>query len=254
MAANVLNILLTHQMPDACQALIQRVSMIAQDENLLLVYGGSQDVFHEINYEPKLFIEDQRLRTHDHQREMQSYTGIFRAGADWMKSRPFEFIHFFEYDHLPLVPDLNVRHITRLQQQGADVLGYHLARIDGTSHPHFLQHAAYARFAQFLHKISCRDDRDVILSMFVTGSFWTREAFESVAVLDEPCPVYMEVYLPTIAHHLGFRLRDYGDQDRFVSHRDDRSQKIDGAQRQGAWTLHPVKDLKALLSFAPSKQ
>ena len=243
MAANVLNILLAHQSPDACQALIQRVSVIAQDENLLLVYGGSRDVFHEINYEPKLFIEDQRLRTRDHQREMQSYTGIFRATANWMKSRPFEFIHFFEYDHLPLVPDLNVRQITRLQREAADVLGYHLARIDDTSHPHFLQHAAFPEFTDFRHKISCRDDRDVILSMLITGSFWTREAFESVVALEEPCPLYMEVYLPTIAHHLGFRLRDYGDQESFVSHRGDRSQKIDAAQRQGAWTLHPVKKI-----------
>jgi hypothetical protein len=85
--------------------------------------------------------------------------------------------------------------------------------------------------------------------MFGTGSFWKREAFEAVAAFNEPFPIYLEIFLPTVVHHLGFRLRDYGEQNRFVSATGDRSREIKQAQSAGAWTLHPVKNLpQGLLS------
>ena len=243
MAANVLNILLAHQKPAICQALVRRASTIAQHGNLLLAYGGTAEDFAQLGHEPKIFIKDPRLRTRDHQRELQSYTEIFRAASDWMKAQSFEFIHFFEYDHVPLVADLNDRQLARLQDEAADVLGFRLMRIDDTSHPHFLQHTAFPEFPNFVRQISCRKERNVVLSMLLTGSFWTRDAFESVGRLPEPCPVYMEVYLPTLAHHLGFRLRDYGEQDGFVSHNADSNGSVEDARRRGAWTIHPVKDI-----------
>jgi hypothetical protein len=243
MSANVLNLFLIHQEPDVCRRLINRASIIAGRSNLLIAYGGSLNEFEKFDYEPKLFIEDPRLHTRDHQREIQSYTEIFRSAAKWMRDRSFEFVHFFEYDHLPLVADLNAKQIECLRRENTDVLGYHLIRVDDTSHPHFLQHAAFPKFAPFLHSISRRANPNVVLSMLVTGSFWTREAFISVAELQEPCPVYMELYLPTVAHHLGFRVRDFGDQNRFVSPHGNRSNQIDEARRHDAWTLHPVKDI-----------
>lgn len=242
-SANVLNVLLSHHEARLCERVVQRAVLVAADGNLLLAHGGKKQDFAPIAFTPKIFVADERLRTRDHQREFQSYTGIFQTVSDWMKSQAFEFVHFFEYDHLPLVADLNARQLCRLREEKADVLGFHLARIDGTNHPHFLRQAAFPEFGRLLTSVSRREDHDVILSMFVTGSFWTREAFEEVARIREPCPVYFEVYLPTVAHHLGFRLRDYGEQDRFVSPSGDWSRKIDKAKREGAWTLHPVKKL-----------
>ena len=77
--------------------------------------------------------------------------------------------------------------------------------------------------------------------MFGSGSFWTREAFLAVAAFDEPFPIYMELYLPTLAHHLGFRVRDFTDQNRFVRALENEIGSIDEARKEGAWTLHPVK-------------
>lgn len=243
MGANVLNLLLAHQDAASCHAVIQRAKGIALDGTLLLAYGGKAEDFEKIDHKPKIFIQDERLRTQDHQRETQSYAGIFRATADWMNTRSFDFVHFFEYDHLPLVSDLNDRQVARLRAEGADVLGYHLARIDDTSHPHFLQNAAFPEFREFFRRISGRSHPDVVLSMIVTGSLWTREAFEAVAKLEQPCLSYFEIYLPTLAHHLGFRVRDYGEQGQFVLASGDWSRRIDEAKRKGAWTLHPVKKL-----------
>jgi len=243
MRANVLNVFLIHQEPEVCRRLIDRASIVADTANLLVAYGGNINGFENIDYEPKVFIKDSRLRTRDHQRETQSYTEIFRSAVKWMQERRFEFVHFFEYDHLPLAADLNAKQVERLRQENADVLGYHLARVDDTSHPHFLQHAAFPEFASFLRSLSLRSDPRVVLSMLLTGSFWTRDAFEKTAEVREPFPIYMELFLPTVAHHLGYRLRDYGQQNRFVLPRGNLSRRIHEAQRAGAWTLHPVKDI-----------
>jgi hypothetical protein len=53
--------------------------------------------------------------------------------------------------------------------------------------------------------------------------------------------MYVEIFPPTLAHHLGYRLRDYGPQTRFVRHIGDRLSEIEPARQSGAWTLHPVK-------------
>jgi hypothetical protein len=79
--------------------------------------------------------------------------------------------------------------------------------------------------------------------MFGTGSFWTREAFCAVAATEEPFPIYLELYLPTLAHHLGFRVRDFTEQNRFVRITKDETESIEQARAEGAWTLHPVKRL-----------
>jgi hypothetical protein len=77
--------------------------------------------------------------------------------------------------------------------------------------------------------------------MLGTGSFWTRDAFLAVARQEETVPVYLEIYLPTVAHHLGFRIRDFADQSRFVLGEGDLAAEIPRARAEGAWTLHPVK-------------
>ena len=96
---------------------------------------------------------------------------------------------------------------------------------------------------EYWARITRRSDPGVVLSMFGSGSFWSREAFLAMCAMDEPFPIYMELYLPTLVHHLGFRVRDFGDQDRFVQVLKDATGDIDQARAQGGWTLHPVKRL-----------
>src|SRR5207237_8494592 len=127
---------------------------------------------------------------------------------------------------------------------------YHLRRVDGTSHAHFLYYAANAQFARFVRRVSVRNDNNVVLSMFGTGSCWKRQAFDTIAQFEEPFPIYFELYLPTLAHHLGFRLRDYAGQDAFVSNLGDRSAEIQKARESGAWSLHPVKNSTSLPSVS----
>ena len=241
----VLNLILSHQPARAVAKMITWWGQCVSIDSILIAHGGARNEFDEIEHRQKLFIKDARLRTRDHQREFQSYTGLFQAAAQFLNgdSGKFQFVHFAEYDHLPLAANLNELQIERLVAEKADVLGFHLHRIDGTSHPHFLYHVENPDFASYWQKITVRSETDVILSMFGTGSFWSREAFCAVAQVDEPWPIYMELYLPTLAHHLGFRVRDFAEQNRFVRARRDEISHIERAREEGAWTLHPVKRL-----------
>jgi hypothetical protein len=240
---NVLNIVLSHQAPADVDRLVAHWESMIGDSSLLVAYGGPRETFDKIQFNTKIFIADPGLRTFDHQREGQSYTAVFKEVSRWLQnnSRQVDFVTLFEFDHVPLVADLNGRQVERMRAEQADVVAYHLARVDETSHPHYLYYAANQEFARFFEDLSVRSDRQVVLSMFGTGSCWKRAVFEAVATVEEPFPVYLEIYLPTLAHHLGFRLRDYGEQNRFVSNIGDRGHEIESARRHGAWTLHPVK-------------
>jgi len=214
-------------------------------ESILIAFGGPKNEFDAIQHQQKFFVDDPRLRTRDHQRELQSYTRLLQEAGEFL-AKPgdqFRFVHFAEYDHLPLVPDLNERQIECLSAEGADLLAFHLHRVDDTNNPHFLYHAEDDRFMRYWAETTRRAAPEVVLSMFGTGSFWTREAFCTVAAVEEPFPIYMEIYLPTLAHHLGFRVRDFVDQNRFVRALNSEICGIDEARKQGAWTLHPVKKL-----------
>jgi hypothetical protein len=241
---SVLTLLLSHQPSAELESLLRIWQQVAGEKNVLLAYGGDKNQFARIGFESKIFIDDPGLRTRDHQRERQSCSAVLREAARWMKSRPqFQYLHFVEYDHIPLIADLYTRMIGRLESEKADVLAFHLRRVDGTSDAHYLHHANEPRFHDFFSAITRRTDPEVVLAMLGTGSFWKREVFEAVTSRAEPFPIYFELYLPTLAHHLGYRLRDLAEQNAFVWHVGDFSQRLHHCRTSGAWTAHPVKKI-----------
>lgn len=236
-------LLLAHVPPADMEILLERWrSYCAPPSQLFLCYGGTRENFDAIAYEPKVFIDDPRLRTRDHQRQKQSYSQIFAKTALWLREHPeLEYVYLAEFDHWPLVADIGERLVQRMQEEGADVLGHELARRDRTSCPYYLSHLSDARFLPWLKSISRRSDPGAVFNMFGSGSFWSREAFLAVANLGEPFPMYLETYLPTAAHHLGFRMRDFQEQNRFISAQGNRYDELEEARGKGAWTIHPVK-------------
>ena len=211
-------------------------------ESLFVAYGGTWQHYRELNGLRAFYVDDARLRTRDHARERQSYTGVFRASAEQLSKGVFSHAAFFEFDHVPIIPDLLERLSGRLEQSSADVLCYCLRRIDRTISPHYLSHAHDSRFHNVWRRMSVRQDKEAILSFFPSGSLWRIEAFDAVAHTEEKYPIYLEIYLPTLAHHLGFRLTDMGDQNRFIRALPTKRFSLAFAQQGGAWTIHPLKD------------
>ena len=242
--SRVLNLLLTHQTPEAAARVLEWWRDIAPPGNILVAHGGREEDFAGISHPQKVFIGDPRLRSRDHQREKQSHGGVFRAVGDWLARRDYTHLYYVEFDHLPLVPDLNARQLVRLTEEGADVLAHHLNRIDNTSNPHYLSHAADPDFHPYLEKISVRADRRTVLTAFGSGVFWKREAFMALAHHPEEIRAYMEIYIPTLVHHLGWRVRDYGDpHNDFVRALPEKWITPENARAAGMWTVHPIKHL-----------
>jgi hypothetical protein len=211
--------------------------------DILIAYGGTRASFESLNVPAKVFVDDSRLRTRDHQRERQSFAGVFAAVHEWLRDRPgYRLLHLSEFDCIPLCHDLFARLEARLATEGADVLGCRLERVDGTNHPHYLYHSGDPEFAPFLERISVRSDRGVVLAMLGCVSFWNRAAFAAVADAEESSPLYLEIALPTLAHHLGFRVRGLGDQTPWIQPGGDLSAQLDAIRSAGAWMAHPVKE------------
>ena len=243
----VLNVVLAHQPPAEIARLEAWWGHVAPADSLLLVHGGPEADFGAITVPNKIHTASARLRTVDHPRERQSYTEAFSAVSQWMKGRDFTHVYFAESDHLPLVADLGGRLLARLAAEKADVLAHGVQRVDDTGWHHYLYHSQDPEFHRHWERISRRADKRVVLSMLGTGSFWTRAAFDAVAAEKEPFPIYLEIYLPTLAHHLGYRVRPLAaEAEPYVRNLGDFRGKIGEARLTGAWTIHPVKALGGL--------
>lgn len=224
-------LLLDHRDPASVEKTICLWTKAGFDrENVLLAYGGSQDAFQKISHPQKFLLTESKHRTSDHQRERQSYREIFSRTTDWMHDRPFTHVLFQEYDHLPMVSDLPARMLRCLAEQKADVLAYHLGRVDASTNPHWLA------------TVTDTYEQQIALSMLGTGHFWTRGAWQAVARDITLADWYLELDLPTTARRLGYRLREIPAQGRFVQNLPTKRPDPHSALAAGAWTLHPVKD------------
>lgn len=246
-APRILWAILFHQNADACMKVLshwKNLGILTAD--ILAIHGGSTKEFEALEHPQKVFVGDPGLRTTQHPVQKQSYSGPLREAARWAASTSHTHVCLMEYDHLPLVPDLGQRLLETMDREGADVLFHHLERVDGTNAPHYLYHLSDTRFANAWSSLSLREDPRVVLNSLATGSFWRRGAFEAVAAHPESFPIYLEMFLPTTAHHLGFRVRAYGSQSQFVSFDPLDKDRLHTAGLSEAWSIHPVKNLNSM--------
>lgn len=243
MSPRGLNILLTHQDARRVGTMIDWWRRIDPDAGIMIAYGGAPREYERIEWPNKLQIGAERLRTRVHHREMQSYTAIIAAATRSGALDGYEIVHLAEYDQIPLQPCLSALQREQLERERADVLAYSLFRIDGTNDGHYLNHWRLAEFRDLLARISLREDRGVVFKMFGFGSVWRAAAFRALAAIDEPVPLYLEVFLPSVAHHLGYRIRPVPDAADYATHaeRNFQTASILEAASLGRWNIHPVK-------------
>ena len=207
-----------------------------------IAYGGSEDSFAEVTWPLRTWIGDPRLRTRHHQRERQSYRGLMQALVEVLRGRGVNRVVMVECDVAPLRAGLVDYLNRRGAEEGADVLGAHLRRVDGTSHPHYLAHQGNPAFPSWLEG-TVRSDRDVVLMMLGCLTWWTWEAFAATALAAEPFPVYLEVAMPTTAHHLGLRVRGLPEWEEDLAPLGERGAEVAARTAAGSWVLHPCKQL-----------
>lgn len=239
----VMNVLLVHQGDTETERLLKWWHQFTEDDCIWLAHGGEKGAFDSIHFPNKIHVLDPKLRTRDHQREKQSYSGVIEAIAPVFECSRFEFIYLCEFDQLPLTPRLEALQIRELEDNNADVMAHFLQRVDGTGHPHYLYHVADSRFSEYWHGISKRFDTATVLSMFGSGSFWRRNAFLSVARAKKDIDCYLELFLPTLVHHLGFRIRPWNAKNHLIAAIPGNEITITRAMEKKCLTVHPIKKL-----------
>jgi hypothetical protein len=237
----VLNLVVTHQGGAAFADLLKAWDGVCNPEDLWIVFGGSRSEFEALGYPRKVFVDDPDIRTRDHQREKQSYAGLLQAVRPIVEREAPDYVHLCEFDHLPAVTDLNKRQIRALREEGADVMAHYLVRTDRTGHPIALSHEGDPDFLGLWRSITRRDGAPAVFWMFGSGSLWTRDAFLAVAATPLTAKCYFEIHLPTLAHHLGYRIRCWNEKEHLISNKPSPLHTVARARQSGCWTVHPVK-------------
>lgn len=235
-------VLLSHEPADRVHRMVAHWRAATAPAEVIVAFGGAREEFDRLEC-PAVFVADRRLRTGDHQRERQSYTGALRDVLATLPATGWDFLYLAEFDMLPVVPDLWQRLEERSVRENADLLGHRVWRLDDTLHPHYASHRATHEWMEWIGTFSCRSVGGVVLSCMGCGQFWRKEAIQAVVAAGEPAPAYLELHLPTVAHHLGFRVRGIPDQDRFVSNFEIPGTTPAWLRDLGAWVIHPVKRL-----------
>lgn len=237
-------ILLSHQSSVSIAKMFSYWHALDASQDFLIAYGGEEQLGSSFDLCEVVTIKDPQLKTRDHPRERQSYLGVFQAAAEWVQQREITHVHFAEFDEIPLVECLNEWLLDLLERERCDVLAHRLLQVDQTNHPHYLNHVSDSQFLEYWRSISRRDDTSVVLSMLGCGSFWTKEAFLAVAALRPQLRMYLELFLPTAAHHLGFRLRNIPHDDVFMAPEIIKdAEELEAYRAKGAWRVHPVKNM-----------
>ena len=235
-------LLLTHEAPASVNRMHDFWARKFPQVDIIIAYGGTEENFSKLDMKSKCYISDTRLRTSDHQREKQSYHGVMRECIALLKDTKHQYVYFTEFDQIPASDELFEYLQKRLIDEDADALLYGLRRVDGTSSAHYLHHIVDPGFISQFAARSVREDKNVVLSAYGFGQFWKKEAFQTVANSNELVPSYLELWIPTVAHHLGYRLRGMEGQDQYNVVYGDFADVFKRLKNNGAWCVHPVKN------------
>lgn len=234
--------LLSHQPASAVARMVAWWKSHLLNGDVVVAYGGTREEFDRLEGCEAYFVDDPVLRTRDHPRERQSYHGVMKGALPYIGKHQPEWVHLAEFDEVPVVERYDERLISLAEAERADVLGHELYEVEDSSNAHYLGHVGEQWFRDYWKAMSVRKDKRVVLSMLGCGTFWRAEAFAAVARLELPHRIYLELFLPTAAHHLGFRVRPIGMDREFVfpvpNKTDDDVRRLAG---RGAWCVHPHK-------------
>jgi hypothetical protein len=238
-----LNVLLTHQDAVAVDANLGYLHAVAPQARFVVAHGGSRSDYDGVRHAEKVFLDDPTLRAAP--RTHQSYHVAFSALADaFVRDDPaIDSMYVFEWDHIVLRPDFEAPLNALAARTGAAFLGKTCVDRTATNWHHYTRYRRDEALLAHLREHSVRDDPTRLFGTLGNGFWLTREALEAyVAVSDRPV-VYGELYVPTILHHLGFRVAEIpGDLYRHVRYEPEVTLgELLALKRAGGWFAHPFK-------------
>ena len=240
----IANIIICHQDNLFLQKLLSHWLAYASEENIWLAYGGKEKDFLKIQWENKFFIKDPYLKPENSLRPWDtyhSYQEVF-SQASLILPDIYDYIHLTEYDDIPIQKDINEQQIEYLQKEKANIICYNLQRVDQTNYPVYLAQCKNEKFSSYLQSISVRKAKNLIFKTLGYGLFFEKKAFFRLATLKKTPLCFLEIAIPTFAHHLGFRIRSK-KRDSYSHYFSSHKGKFQEQFNLESWSQHPVKKL-----------
>lgn len=200
---------------------------------VVVCHGGRREDFDRVEHGPKLFVADPSLRGPI---SGESYTSLLvQAWSEVVAREPaIDLVFLAEYDHVVLRRDYERALRQVLEHSGADFLGKNCSRRDDTNWPHALRARRDPRLRFARELWGCLG----------TGMLMRREVLEGFAA-QEHVPGYLELYIPTMVRHLGFRLDDVDRFSDLYAHVNAPPEKdlaaLRAARSDGHFFIHPFK-------------
>jgi hypothetical protein len=244
-----LNVLLTHQAAASVDANVRYLRAAAPEARFVVAHGGRREDFERVAHPEKLYVDDPTLRAAP--RTFQSYhatlgglhAAFVRDDADVAAA------YVFEWDHLVLRSGFEAPLTELARRHGAGFMGKTCVERTATNWHHYTRFRRDAALLAHLREHSVRDDPTRLFGTLGSGFWISRDALAAYVAVPERPLAYGELYLPTLIHHLGFRVVDIdadGDLYRHVRYEPELSlADVLAIKRAGGWFAHPFKQTGA---------
>jgi hypothetical protein len=240
-----INVLLTHQDAAAVDANVAYLRSLAPDARFVVAHGGRRADYEGVTHPEKVFVDDPTLRGAP--RTFQSYHVVLAElhRTVFAQDPDAGALYLFEWDHVVLRADFEARLTELATRMGADFMGKTCVERTGTNWHHYTRFRRDPALLAHLRGLSVREHPERLYGTLGNGFWMTRAALAAYVAVEDPPPVYGELYVPTVLHHLGFRVADIdatGDLYRHVHYEPELSlADVVAIKRAGGVFAHPFK-------------
>jgi hypothetical protein len=202
-----LTAILTHLKPELVEAELDYLHALAPDSRFAVCHGGRREDFDRLPTGSGVFIEDPSLRGPHFDKSINDTLSVLYEV--YVRDDPaVEFLYLAEYDQLILRADFEDTLAGLSRRHNAGLVAKAVSCRDDSNWPHHLRVLHDERLNAFIAAISVRDDPSTRWGCLGTGILLRRDALEAFCALRDAPHYYIELFLPTIVHHLGFRVLD----------------------------------------------
>jgi hypothetical protein len=245
-----LTVVLTHLDAEQADERMGLLRAVAPDAPFVLCHGGGRSDFDRIAWGERFFVDDPTLR--GPAQHLQSLTQVFETAwrEYFVDEAELEALYVIEYDHLILDATFEHRLRDLARDTEADMLGKTCVDATATNLPHYVRFRRDRRLLRHLAEVSVREDRERLFACLGNGIWLSRRALEAYVNVGGHPPCYCEIYVPTLLHHLGFRVVDvdaHSDLYRHVRWQPDHAAAdVLGLAREGSVFVHPAKEQEVI--------
>lgn len=241
-----LTAVLDHRPAELVEAGLALLGKVDPAARVVLCHAGREEDFERVRYSAAVYLDDPSLRGPP--RSYQSYHQLFeRLLAEYVSPDPsISAVYVIEYDHFVLRADHAAQLEALAADTRADFLGKNAIDRTGVNWWHAARFRRDPAVLGHLRDVSVREDPTRLYGCLGDGFWMRREALEAYVAIGSHPPAYGELYVPTLIHHLGFRVVDVDAHSELYRHvawgPDHDVQRVLDLAASGVTFVHPVKD------------